>query len=98
MLVLSQDFVAVLFYCGQKSAGVHRASDGLGPGPDPDPDTGRDRNSGMREALAVLRPGDSFYAEGIACPYCAVAACVPDLFAPPLRVNVLPLPGVVAVR
>lgn len=29
MLVLSQDFVAVLFYCGQKSAGVHRASDGL---------------------------------------------------------------------
>lgn len=69
-----------------------------GPGPDPDPDTGRDRNSGMREALAVLRPGDSFYAEGIACPYCAVAACVPDLFAPPLRVNVLPLPGVVAVR
>lgn len=69
-----------------------------GPGPDPDPDTGRDRNSGMREALAVLRPGDSFYAEGIACPYYAVAACVPDLFAPPLRVNVLPLPGVVAVR
>ena len=64
----------------------------------PDPDTGRDRNSGMREALAVLRPGDSFYAEGIACPYYAVAACVPDLFAPPLRVNVLPLPGVVAVR
>ncbi|ANZ06579.1 hypothetical protein HY59_14760 [Raoultella ornithinolytica] len=62
------------------------------------PDTGRDRNSGMREALAVLRPGDSFYAEGIACPYYAVAACVPDLFAPPLRVNVLPLPGVVAVR
>ena len=39
---------------------------GPGPGPDPDPDTGRDRNSGMREALAVLRPGDSFYAEGIA--------------------------------
>lgn len=71
---------------------------GPGPDPDPDPDTGRDRNSGMREALAVLRPGDSFYAEGIACPYCAVAACVPDLFAPPLRVNVLPLPGVVAVR
>ena len=64
----------------------------------PGPDTGRDRNSGMREALAVLRPGDSFYAEGIACPYYAVAACVPDLFAPPLRVNVLPLPGVVAVR
>ena len=62
------------------------------------PDTGRDRNSGMREALAVLRPGDSFYAEGIACPYYAVAACVPDLFAPPLRVNVLPLPGIVAVR
>lgn len=62
------------------------------------PDTGRDWNSGMREALAVLRPGDSFYAEGIACPYYAVAACVPDLFAPPLRVNVLPLPGVVAVR
>lgn len=62
------------------------------------PDSGRDRNSGMREALAVLRPGDSFYAEGIACPYYAVAACVPDLFAPPLRVNVLPLPGIVAVR
>ena len=62
------------------------------------PDTGRDRNSGMREALAVLRPGDSSYAEGIACPYYAVAACVPDLFAPPLRVNVLPLPGIVAVR
>ena len=62
------------------------------------PDTGRDRNSGMREALSVMRPGDSFYAEGIACPYYAVAACVPDLFAPPLRVNVLPLPGIVAVR
>lgn len=92
MLVLSQDFVAVLFYCGQKSAG------GIAPAMVSDPDTGRDRNSGMREALAVLRPGDSFYAEGIACPYCAVAACVPDLFAPPLRVNVLPLPGVVAVR
>ncbi|BDA54349.1 hypothetical protein NUITMVR1_20080 [Raoultella ornithinolytica] len=39
---------------------------GIAPAMVSDPDTGRDRNSGMREALAVLRPGDSFYAEGIA--------------------------------
>ena len=38
-----------------------------------------------------------FYAEGIACPTMLSRHVFPDLFAPPLR-DVLPLPGVVAVR